>query len=267
MAKRQLVVFTDLDGTLLDHDSYDWRPAKPALDALWAASVPVVLNSSKTRSEIRSLRDELGNRDPFIVENGAAVVIPENYFEPGEEQVVPFAPHRDIILDVLDVLKDKGFAFHNFDAMTISELARITGLSEAAAAAAKARDATEPLIWQGDDAALAEFRRVLATHQLQLLQGGRFYHVMGFFDKAGAMLYLMEQYREKHLGFDVVSVALGDSPNDVRMLEQADIPVIIRGINSAQLVLTGGREPLRSIKVGPAGWNECILGLLADALN
>lgn len=29
-----LLVFTDLDGTLLDHESYDWSPARPALNRL-----------------------------------------------------------------------------------------------------------------------------------------------------------------------------------------------------------------------------------------
>ena len=31
-ASSQYIVFTDLDGTLLDEDSYDWRDALPALD-------------------------------------------------------------------------------------------------------------------------------------------------------------------------------------------------------------------------------------------
>jgi mannosyl-3-phosphoglycerate phosphatase len=31
---KQIVVFTDLDGTLIDHDTYDFKEAKPALDQL-----------------------------------------------------------------------------------------------------------------------------------------------------------------------------------------------------------------------------------------
>ena len=264
MTKRRMVVFTDLDGTLLDHTTYQWRAAKPALDALWTAGVPVILNSSKTRSEIQALRDELGNVDPYITENGAAVLIPEGYFENEEQQLVTFARSREVVLEILATLRDKGFAFRSFEQMSIAELATLTGLDEAAAARAKERDATEPLLWQGDEAGLAEFRRALATHQLQLIQGGRFFHAMGFFDKAGAMLYLMEQYRERYPGVDVVSVALGDSPNDARMLEQADIPVVIKGVNSDSLVLAGGKQAMRSGKTGPAGWNDCVLQILAD---
>lgn len=264
MIKRRLVVFTDLDGTLLDHTTYQWLPAKPALDALWSAQVPVILNSSKTRSEIQALREDLGNTDPYITENGAAVVIPEGYFDNEEQQVVTFARPREVVLEILAALREKGFPFRSFEEMTVAELAAATGLDEAAAIKAKARDATEPLLWKGNDAALAEFRRALATHQLQLVEGGRFFHAMGFFDKAGAMLYLMEQYRERSPGVDVVSIALGDSPNDARMLEQADIPVVIKGVNSDSLVLSGGRKAMRSDKAGPAGWNDCVLQILAD---
>ena len=35
-AGRAVMVFTDLDGTLMDHETYDVAPAKPALDALAA---------------------------------------------------------------------------------------------------------------------------------------------------------------------------------------------------------------------------------------
>lgn len=74
-----IIVFTDLDGTLLD-ESYSCEAAKPALDRVVRSSIPVVFCSSKTRAEIEVYRRELGIPDPFIVENGGAIVIPENYF-------------------------------------------------------------------------------------------------------------------------------------------------------------------------------------------
>ena len=55
MAKPRLIIFSDLDGTLLDHNNYDWSAAKPAMERLSASDIPVVLNSSKTISEIRAL--------------------------------------------------------------------------------------------------------------------------------------------------------------------------------------------------------------------
>ena len=72
-----LLVFTDLDGTLIDHDTYDWTPAKPAIEALKKFSAGLVLASSKTAAEMGPLRAKIGaNRWPAIVENGAGVLPP-----------------------------------------------------------------------------------------------------------------------------------------------------------------------------------------------
>ena len=48
---KRWLVFTDLDGTLLDED-YGWAAARPAVEALQAASIPIILNSSKTVMEM-----------------------------------------------------------------------------------------------------------------------------------------------------------------------------------------------------------------------
>ena len=75
------VVFTDLDGCLLDSVTYTYEPAAPALEALRAQDIPLVLVSSKTRAEIEPLRKQLDHHDPFMVENGAAVFVPRGLFD------------------------------------------------------------------------------------------------------------------------------------------------------------------------------------------
>jgi len=60
---KQLLVFTDLDGTLLTHEGYSWQPAAPALERLRQLDIPLILNSSKTAAEIAALREELDNRE------------------------------------------------------------------------------------------------------------------------------------------------------------------------------------------------------------
>lgn len=265
MPVRRPIVVTDLDGTLLDHRSYQWAPAEPALLALKRAGVPLILNPSKTRSEMLALRAELGNKHPFIIENGAAVIIPAGYFEPGPEQTRLLGKSRESILEVLGQLRQQGFDFRNFDVMSPTELARLTGLSAADAANAKQRVATEPLLWQGSDGGLEAFRSALARHRLQLVKGGRFYHAMGFFDKADAMQHLLDRYREHYRGDSILSIALGDSPNDLQMLQMADIAVVIKGVNSGELMLPpSNQQVIYSSQEGSAGWNACVLEILAQ---
>ena len=69
------VVFTDLDGTLLDHNTYDYGPARPALEALGRRGVVLVLCSSKTRAELLHWQAVLGIEGPLVSENGSGVFL------------------------------------------------------------------------------------------------------------------------------------------------------------------------------------------------
>ena len=73
------VIFTDLDGTLLD-ENYSFKKAKPALDLVREKKIPLVICTSKTRAEIEVYRKKLRNNHPFISENGGAIFIPKKYF-------------------------------------------------------------------------------------------------------------------------------------------------------------------------------------------
>ncbi|NWO07937.1 MAG: HAD-IIB family hydrolase [Alteromonadaceae bacterium] len=259
----QLIIFTDLDGTLLDHDTYSWQAARPALDRIRAAGIPLVLNSSKTAAEIESLRKELDNQEPYIVENSAAVVLPAPWAGADSDKVIHFGASRGVLLSVLQRLREDGASFLGFADMSVEQLVEYTGLAPDMAVRAQQRHGTEPLLWQGSEEELKAFEAALAEENLRLVQGGRFFHVMGQFDKADGARFLLGKYRER-FGYKPVSIALGDSPNDQRLLESADIAVVIRGVNSDQVLLSARRHAMRSIKPGPAGWNDCVLNLLFE---
>ena len=72
-----VIIFTDLDGTLLDHISYDWSKAKPALKICQSLHIPVIMVSSKTRAELDILRKEMAISFPLISENGGGIFFPK----------------------------------------------------------------------------------------------------------------------------------------------------------------------------------------------
>lgn len=267
-----LVVFSDLDGTLLDHDTYSYDAALPALEALRAAEIPLVLATSKTLPETLALRTALSNDHPCLVENGGAAAVPEGYFpaaalqdadRSGDFRLQRFGPPRETIVKVLRELRERPeFRFEGFADVPAGRVAKWTGLSTSKAMLAQRRCCSEPLLWQSDEASLTKFRRELVMHGLYTVQGGRFLHVIGRFDKATGLAWLLERYQARD-GRRPEVVALGDSPNDRAMLRAADIAVVIRSERSDEIDL-GGRpgEVIRTRKRGPEGWREAMDAIL-----
>ena len=50
--KPSYLIFTDLDGTLLDHFSYSHAPADQLIPVLQHAGIPIIINTSKTFAEV-----------------------------------------------------------------------------------------------------------------------------------------------------------------------------------------------------------------------
>ena len=74
------IIFTDLDGTLLDHFTYSFSAASDALKLIKEKGIPLIICTSKTCAEILPIRKRLRNKDPFISENGGAIYMPDRYF-------------------------------------------------------------------------------------------------------------------------------------------------------------------------------------------
>ncbi|ACS85680.1 mannosyl-3-phosphoglycerate phosphatase-related protein [Musicola paradisiaca] len=254
------MIFTDLDGSLLDHHSYDWSPAAEWLARLKAHHVPVVMTSSKTAAELCPLQQKLGlDGAPFIAENGAAITLPADWNDhPAFPQHVMATDYQAICRCLQELRAHHRFAFTGFADMDATQVAQATGLSQPLAALARQRLASEPLIWQDSAEAMAEFVRCLAHYQLALTEGGRFCHVMSHsVSKGAAVHWLLSQYRQREERLFFV-IGLGDGPNDISLLEAMDYAVVIRGYVSDKVTLSPefqGRY-YRTQQTGPAGWRE-----------
>ena len=252
------LIFSDLDGTLLDYYDYSFDKAQVALDTIDKYKIPLILNSSKTFAEISEIRAQMQNFHPFIVENGAAVIVPENYFSDSRPVCkIIFGPSRHDILWRLYLLRNsRHFEFKSFDEYSVEELATETGLSLKQAEQAKQRSASEPLKWLGDENSLELFQQGLAQHGLKLVKGGRFHHVMGHTSKGLAMKWVVEEFQKKYQQPFTV-IAAGDSPNDKHMLEEADLAVVIRSVKEELLLLDKDPQTVfNSIKPASVGWQE-----------
>ena len=256
-----LIVFTDLDGTLLDHATYDWAPARPALKSLRERGHWLVLASSKTAAEIAPLRAELGFvHCPAIVENGAGVLAP------GDAAARFDDSDRRRILQALDGLPVSLRArFAGFHDWRIAEISERTGLATDAARQAATREYTEPGIWNGPPDQLEAFTQTLQDAGIVAQQGGRFLTLSFGTTKASRMTEIVAEQRTSE--GNVLTVALGDAPNDIEMLEQADKGFIVRNDSHQGIPPRDGEKSgtiVRSSAPGPSGWNECVLSVVAD---
>lgn len=269
---KKVVVFTDLDGTLLDEKSYSFEPARPALEFLRSNNVPLVICSSKTRAEIELYRRRLENSHPFVSENGGGIFIPSGYFgfpppldpsmvteEEGYTRIT-LGERYSRLREAVHELRDEGFDVRGFGDMDESEVAEMTGISLHEAKLAKMRDFDETFIFGGTEEQKKALERSIRERGLNYTRG-RYFHIMGDTDKGKAVDILIGLYGRKY--GDITTVALGDSLNDRPMLRKVDHPVLLKkgdGSHDPQVFFTG---LMRARGSGPAGWNEAVLGLLA----
>ena len=246
-----LIIFTDLDGTLLDRDTYSWEPARAGLERCRQCQVPVVAVTSKTLAETRILSEKISLDPRFIFENGGGICLEE------EKYLGLGIPYEDLRHD-FSILADR-FPLRGMGDMSISELVEMTGLTQEEALLAKERLFTEPFLYVGDE--LAKLEAVAAGQGLQIIRGGRFYHLMAEKQSKGNAVQKWVQQWGGGFTQPLFTAALGDSPNDFSMLAVVDHPFLVRQKNGRSAFC-----PLEAIvrtkAVGPAGWSEAVIQLL-----
>ncbi|BCD98924.1 HAD-IIB family hydrolase [Marinagarivorans cellulosilyticus] len=254
--EQPFIIVSDLDGTLLDHHDYSWHNAKPALEEAKRRQIPVVPCTSKTFSETLHLIKDIGLETPIICENGSGIALPEG-------KVIDLAPRYPLIIEKLQLLKrDSRFQFWGFHDMSIEEVARQTGLSIEEAANAKDRRYSEPFLWQGKEPAFDEFERAAKKFNIDIVQGGRFYHALSRgVSKQRAINHLLQVLHMPNAHV----IALGDSTNDVSMLTKADTAVVVNNPTRDFPALPAEHQNIHYTSAyGPAGWNSAIMKILEN---
>ncbi len=228
-----MIIFTDLDGTLLNHRDYSYREALPALKKIRSRRIPLIMCTSKTRREVEILQRTMGLSEPFIVENGGGIFFPSAYRGFRIEESLGIRGAKCIPLGIPYVrirafMKRAGarYSIRGFGDMTEQEIADLTGLPAEIAASARAREFTEPFIIE-DDEKLPDLERAASEAGIRITRGGRFYHFIGRGNDKGEAVKYVTSIFERNRKKSVITVGLGDSRNDLPMLEQVDIPILI----------------------------------------
>lgn len=261
----KILIFSDLDGTLLDDKTYSFEKAKDALNLIKKLKIPLILTSSKTKKEIEYYRNKLKNKDPFISENGGGIFIPKNYFKKEsyfiEEEkyfIIRLGESYENLRKALKEAKKDGFNLNGFGDMTLNEIMVLTNLKKKEAIFCKDRYFDEVFLFYGLKKEEKEMIKYFKEKGLKITKG-KYFHLMGKNDKGKAVKVLLKLYKKKY--GKVFSIGLGDSLNDLEMLKSVDLPVLIKKENGSYENINL-KKMIKSSFSGSKGFNEVLLKIL-----
>lgn len=254
------LIFTDLDGTLLD-EKYRYDVSRPAVQWLKSLNFPVIFCSSKTFAEQEFYRTALDISAPFIVENGNAVFITKHYFtvpvnaqrETADFLVIELGkPVAEIRATLANIRSETGIGFKCYCDLSVAEICAITGLDKAAAKCAATRDYSETILTPLTETEQQTIRDALKPFGLVAVSGGRFFTVTSATADKGTAVRLLAEIFRQQFG-EVHTVSLGDSANDVSLLAATDVAFLVQKQDGTwQDIALPNLHKINGI--GPKGW-------------
>ena len=316
------VVFTDIDGTLVDINTAEYgKKTNELIGIMKEKNIPLVLTSAKTRIEQDKIRDDLGLSDPFIVENGGAIVIPKGYFSDSAIKGIEYPLREteeiekdyrytncetrhlieteqketihdntttqtpktiskvitielgkssdDIRAKLSDIRRKYNINFKGVADISIEELSNLASMTKEQAKRMVQRNYGETILQiQSDD--VARFINYAQEAGMKVIHGGRFLDVTIGTDKGIAVEILRRLFKNKYSN-DVTFFGIGDSTNDIPMLNLMDFSILVqrpdkswlnykgtKTKNSANNKSVSNNNHIMINGIGPHGWENAI---------
>lgn len=249
------MVFTALDGSLLDARTLSFEAARASFRRLIAAGIPVVPVTGKTFAEVRPLADVLGIDGPLVIESGGGIARRVG----SSWRLEACGAGTKALREAVPVIeKRSGARLRLYSAMRLDEAATASGLTGVDLRRSLQRNFDEPFALEsGTLAAVEEAARSLG---LSVRTGTRFHHLSGPARKGGAAAQRVRDEIAASAGAQPFVVALGYAPIDVAFLSLADIPIIMPRRNGTPDPLLIAMLPEARIApaAGPEGWARAI---------
>ncbi len=257
-------IVTDLDGTLMD-ENYDITPARDTLKLLSELAIPVIPCTSKTASEVRFFRNENGLLDPFIVENGAAIY-GFNDDNSSEWELILGKSYEDLRFILNKISERINYNLTPLNDLNHNQIFELTGLSNHGIKRALKRQWSVPFL-NPPDHIFEEVKVICKLYNVHVFKGNRMSHLLSNKSHKGEAVNKLKVYLNNK---DVKIIALGDSQNDLPLLEYADISIVIPGKNGANRYLQNGIDKGR-FRLANAphakGWSNSIEDILSNINN
>ena len=257
-------IVTDLDGTLMDED-YDITPAKKTLNLLSELNIPVIPCTSKTASEVRHFRKENGLFDPFIVENGAAVY-GDNENNSSEWKLILGKSYKELRIILNNISKIVNYNLTPLNDLKSNQIFDLTGLSDQGINRALDRQWSVPFLNPPENI-FEKVKLISGSYNVHVFKGNRMSHLLSNTSHKGEAVNKLKVHLHKE---DVKIIALGDSQNDLPLLEYADISIVIPGKDGPNKHLQDGIDNgiFRLANAPHAqGWSNSIQDIINNINN
>ena len=254
--KFTIVIFTDLDGSLLHRDTFKFDSIKDYIKSLINMGIIIIPNSSKTEKEIEKFNEELGVSLPYISENGSSIhglnLITSNF----PDKLI-LSREKEELLKIFEnkvpvKLKEKCFQILK---MSRKEQEKILGQEDEKLKFALNRKYTLPFLFKGNKSEKKKLLKILNSNSLTLQEGGRVFNLCDNINKVKSMnrvIKILKKTEDK-----IKTIAVGDNYNDLDMLRSCDIPCLVFNdqfiqdqINIENLIFSN--------KPSPEGWADVI---------
>ena len=261
-----LLIFTDIDGTFINNDTFDEGLNTKTISELIQAQHSVVFNTSKTFDEVDYFQKKIKTSLSFICETGGGIYIANDNLKTTESSRAAYqilyesrkiTEYKDQIQS--EIYKNFRDDLTFFDDLSVEEQSSLSGLSGHDLALASRRDFSILIKWKSTKSKYEEFKLFLKKFKLNLITGGRFSHICSEHDKGKATKLFIDKTKKFSKKSNIVTVAIGDSKNDFEMLNVVDFPCIVKSPNNHSL-----KDSLDSKNItfsdhqAPTGWIECI---------
>ena len=222
----KILIFTDLDGSLLHRDTFKFDEIKDYLKQLLSKGIFIIPNTSKTEKEILEFNNELGSSLPYISENGSAIN--------GLDLLNSNLP-KELILSrekdsLIKIFKESVSVNLQNKCKWLSEMDKkkqslIFGLEDDKLKMALDRKYTIPFLFEGNKSERNELSKIVKNKGLALQEGGRVINLTDKVNKAKALQVFVRFFKKNYK--NVKTIAVGDNYNDLDMLKTSEFPCLV----------------------------------------
>ena len=253
----KIIIFTDLDGTLLDRDTFKFDKILSYLKDLILKDICIIPNSSKTRQEIEVFNKELDENLSFVVENGAAIYN-LNLINSSFPEKISLSRENDEILKIFESKISNKFKTKCkfIKKLSLDKQMKVLGLPKEKIKDSLKREYSAPLLFEGSKSDKIDLFKSVNDVGLSLQEGGRVINLCDKVSKSQAMKNVVKVFK-KVTKEKIFTIGVGDNYNDLDMIKNSDIPCLVFN-DKFTLEKININNCLVSKKPAPEGWEEVV---------